>query len=176
MGPIYDGIAHYGSSPEDFLPVIVLGLFVGLRGARHSRLSLSTLTAAWLTGGLAALLGLVPPGVALSTGTAGLFLLIGGMLAANVDLAPQSCALVAGVHGLVRGSADLAGAAGALPPVLSLLGMAASAFAILSLAASLTLPLTRLWMVVVARVGGSWLAALGLLLVGWIVRDGAHVA
>lgn len=175
MGPVYDGIAHYGSSPEDFLPVIVLGLFAGLRGARHARLSMSTLTPAWIAGGLVALLGLAPPGVALPTATAGFFLVIGGMLAANVDLAPISCALVAGVLGLVRGSADLAGVANGVPPILTLLGMAASAFAIFSLAASLTLPLTRLWMVVAARVGGSWLAALGLLLAGWIVRYGAQV-
>jgi hypothetical protein len=54
-----------------------------------------------------------------------------------------------------------------------LLGMTASVFAVFAIAASLTIPLKRLWIIVAARVGGSWIAALGLLLVGWIVRYGA---
>ena len=37
MGPIYDGISHFGLSPEDFLPVATLALFAGLKGPRQSR-------------------------------------------------------------------------------------------------------------------------------------------
>jgi len=57
--------------------------------------------------------------------------------------------------------------------LVSLAGMAAAAAAVFVLAASLTLPLTRLWMIVAARVAGSWMAALGLLAAGWVIRYGA---
>lgn len=175
MGPIYDGISHFLLSPEDFLPVIVLALFVGLRGSAQARASLAALTLAWLTGGALSLSGLVLSALALPTATAMLFLLIGGLLAANLDLSDVACAAVAALLGVVRGMGDLAGVSASLPHALALLGMAASVFTIFALAASVTLPLQRLWVIVAARVSGSWLAALGLLFAGWILRYGARV-
>jgi hypothetical protein len=56
----------------------------------------------------------------------------------------------------------------------SLAGMAASAFVLFAIAASLSLALTRAWMVIAVRVSGSWLAASGLLLAGWVWRYGAR--
>ena len=52
--------------------------------------------------------------------------------------------------------------------------MVASVFVVFAVAASITLPLTRAWMVVAVRVSGSWLAASGLLLAGWVLRYGAR--
>lgn len=174
MGPIYDGVVHFGLSPEDSLPVVALGLFAGLRGPASSRLLLAVLPLAWITGGGLAMAGASLPAVLLSALTAVLFLAIGGLLAANVALAPRLIAAVAGVLGLVRGLADLAGVEPSLPHAGALLGMAACVFTLFALAASLTLPLKRLWMIVAVRVGGSWLAATGLLLAGWIWRYGAR--
>ena len=57
----------------------------------------------------------------------------------------------------------------------SLAGVAAALFVTLALSASMTLPLRRGWTITAARVAGSWLAALGLLLAGWILRFGAAV-
>ena len=59
--------------------------------------------------------------------------------------------------------------------VLTLVGMCAAVFTLVALAASITLPLRQFWMIVAARVTGSWLAATGLLLAGWIIRYGARV-
>jgi urease accessory protein len=56
-----------------------------------------------------------------------------------------------------------------------LLGMVFGVFVVFALAASITLPLTRLWMIIAVRVSGSWLAALGLLLAGWVWRYGARI-
>jgi hypothetical protein len=52
--------------------------------------------------------------------------------------------------------------------------MAASVFVVFAIAASISLPLTRAWMVIAVRVSGSWLAASGLLLAGWVWRYGAR--
>jgi hypothetical protein len=59
--------------------------------------------------------------------------------------------------------------------MLNTLGMAGTAAVLFALAASVTLPLSRLWMIVAARVAGSWVAAAGLLLAGWLLRYGAQV-
>lgn len=173
MGPVFDGISHFGLSPEDFLPVIALGFFAGLRGPAHSRLTLGALTLCWFGGGLSALFGLSAPAIVLSCATAALFMLVGMALAANIVLPPSVCAMLGASLGLVRGMADLSGVEESVSHILTLLGMTASVFAIFAIAASLTIPLKRLWIIVAARVGGSWIAALGLLLVGWIVRYGA---
>ena len=77
--------------------------------------------------------------------------------------------------GLVRGAADLEGAPTSGASILALLGMCLSVFVVFALAASVTLPLRRFWMIIAARVTGSWMAAVGLLLAGWIMRYGARV-
>jgi urease accessory protein len=175
MGPLYDGISHFGLSPEDFLPVIALAFLAGLRGPTHARLTLAVLPLAWLVGGLFALSGVALSALTLPIATALLFLAIGALLAADAKVAPPICAGVAACLGLIRGAGDLAGVAISGAHILTLLGMAASVFAVFALAASVTLPLQRLWMIVAARVSGSWLAALGLLFAGWILRYGARV-
>lgn len=175
MGPVFDGISHFGLSPEDFLPAIALGVFAGLRGPAHSRLSLASIALFWLAGGMAAMMGFALSDLVLSSITAALFMLIGILLAANVSLPPLLCAGLGAGLGLVRGMADMSGVEESVVHILSLLGMTASVFSIFAIAASLTIPLKRVWMIVAARVGGSWLAALGLLLAGWIVHYGAFV-
>lgn len=176
MGPVYDGITHFGLSPEDYLPVIALAFFAGLRGPQAARLLLGVLPLAWLFGGVAAFAGLAPPAAALAAATAVMFLAIGGLLAANLDLPAWACAGPAAVLGLLRGVADLSGVEANLPHVASLAAMAGSVFVVFAIAASITLPLTRMWMIIAARVSGSWLAASGLLLAGWVWRYGARAA
>lgn len=175
MGPIYDGISHFGLSPEDFLPVIGLAFLAGLRGPRTARLTMATVTAAWLAGGAISLAGFALQPIVLPALTAALFLVVGGLLAANADLSPALCAAVAVILGIVRGAGDMAGVAASPSHVLALVGMTAGVFAVFALASSVTLPLQRLWMITAARVSGSWLAALGLLFAGWILRYGARV-
>ena len=175
MGPIYDGISHFGLSPEDFLPVIALAFLTGLRGPRHARLTLAAVTFAWLAGGMASLSGLALPAIVLPALTAAMFLITGGLLALNAELSPALCMAVATALGIVRGAGDMAGVTASPGHILALVGMTVSVFVVFALATSVTLPLQRLWMIVAARVSGSWLAALGLLFAGWILRYGARV-
>jgi hypothetical protein len=173
LGPLYDGATHFALSPEDGLPVAALALYAGLRGPVQARLSLAALPLAWFAGGLAATLtGASSPPVMLG---AAIMLALGGLLAANPPLSPRVCAGIAAILGLTRGFADMAGAAPTGGALLTLAGMSAAVFVVFALAASITLPLRRFWMIVAARVTGSWLAATGLLLAGWIIRYGAKV-
>lgn len=175
MGPIYDGISHYGLSPEDFLPVIALAFFSGLRGPALARRMMMALCLAWTSGGALSLGGVIFPATALPFASAALFLMVGGLLAANLAVPPMLAIGIASALGLVRGAADLAGAIASPAHTLTLVGMTAAVFVTFALAASLTLPLRRMWIIVAVRVGGSWVAALGLLLAGWIFRYGAVI-
>jgi urease accessory protein len=154
--------------------VVALAFFAGLRGPATARLLLAVLPLAWLAGGMIAFSGAAVPATTLSLAAAVAFLAIGGLLAANVQLPPAVCAAAAFGLGVLRGFADLSGTAFSGGHLLTLAGMAASVFVVFALAASLTLPLKRFWMIVAVRVGGSWLAALGLLLAGWVWRYGAR--
>ncbi len=174
MGPVYDGIVHFAFSAEDSLPTAALALYAGLQGPRHARWSLMALTAAWILGGVAG--AAIGPGrldVAYAPLTAALMIGIGALLASNASTAAAVCAMIAVLAGGLRGCADGAGDTGGL---LSVVGMAASAFVVFALAASLTLRVRRFWPIVAVRVAGSWLAAMGLLFAGWIWRYGGGVS
>lgn len=173
MGPLYDGISHFGLSPEDVLPVLALGLQAGLRAPRHARAALGALCLGWFLGGIVAMAGMTPSPVMLSLAGAAALLLPGIFLALNPTLPPLAGAALAAAVGLARGLSDMAGASASLAHVWTLLGMDACAFVAFAIAASLTLPLRTFWMIVAARVAGSWLAAIGLLLIGWTARYGA---
>ena len=49
----------------------------------------------------------------------------------------------------------------------------AAVFTFVALAASFVVPLRAAWARVVVRVVGSWIAAIGLLLIGWGMRSSA---
>jgi urease accessory protein len=46
-------------------------------------------------------------------------------------------------------------------------------FTLVALAASFVVPLRAAWARLLVRVAGSWIAAIGLLLIGWAMRSGA---
>jgi hypothetical protein len=170
MGPVYDGIVHFALSPEALAPVVILALSAGLQGPATARRLMFAAPAAWLAGmGLGAL-GFSLTGLADSLATAAMFMVAGGLLAAE-KRAPASLTLAAGaLLGLIRGASDMAalGAGGAA--ALSMIGTAASVFVLTALAASVALPLQALWLRIAVRYAGSCLAALGLLLAGWAIK------
>src|SRR5262249_940649 len=55
LGPIYDGISHFLTSPEDLVPAFALALLAGQCGPDTSRRLLFVFPGAWLAGGLAGL-------------------------------------------------------------------------------------------------------------------------
>ncbi len=57
------------------------------------------------------------------------------------------------------------------PGVIGLLGVTAAVFALVALTTSLVVPLRAVGARVGVRVAGSWIAAIGLLLLGWGLRS-----
>lgn len=168
MGPVYDGIVHFMASPEDFVPALALALLVGLRGAAHGRRALFTLPAAWLLGGLigtSAAARSANPFV-----SAGWFLLFGALLASDAKLALWTTTVLAALFGLYSGYLNGAGMGQFDTAAVTLLGLAFSVFVLVALAASIVLRLQAQWGRIAIRVVGSWIAASGLLMLGWTMR------
>ena len=62
-------------------------------------------------------------------------------------------------------------AAAGLGPV-GLLGVAAAVFVLVALLSAVVVSLRPAWARHIVRVAGSWIAAIGLLMLGWAVRAG----
>jgi urease accessory protein len=170
MGPMYDGLLHFVMSPEDLVPALALALFAGLRGARHGREALFTLPGAWLLGGL---LGLT---ASATNGNAALsaiwFLLLGGLVAANAKLPVRATTTLAALVGLYHGYVNGTGMGQSALAAMALLGLVSAVFVLVALAAAFVVPLRAAWARIAVRVAGSWIAASGLLLLGWAARKG----
>src|SRR5271165_3151916 len=170
MGPFYDGLMHFLMSPEDIIPVLALALLAGLRGASYGRRALFTLPVAWFAGGLAGMTAATAnphPFVA-----AAWFLLLGGLVAADAKLSLRVTTALAALLGLYHGYLNgtglgLSGASAAV-----LLGLIFAVFVLVALAAALVVQLHASWARIAVRVAGSWIAASGLLMLGWAVRKG----
>ena len=168
LGPVYDGISHLLLSPEDLVPVLALALLAGLNGPAGGRWALFTLTGAWLLGGMAGFL-LGPPAVPGTVATAS-FLLLGILVAVDRRLPPTVVAALAIALGLLHGWLNGAGIAEAGREALALLGIAGAIFTLVAIAAALVVSLRAAWARVAVRVAGSWVAAAGLLMLGWWLR------
>lgn len=168
FGDFYDGLAHVALTPAELLIVIAMALLAGQRGPLAARWTLFVLPIAWLAGGL---IGArmpdeitLPVLTTLSFALAGIFVVLDARVPA---------AMVAGfglavglVHGAVNG-ANLA------PTGASLLGLAGAVSAVFCLFAMLSAQMTTLragWTRIAVRAVGSWIAAAGLLMLGWLAR------
>jgi len=170
LGPVYDGLVHFALAPEDLVPVLALAAFAGLRGTAHGRRVLFVLPTAWLLGGLLGLtfgVGVSPLAPVAS------FLLLGGLVATDARLplvATSALGLILGLlHGYLNGVAMARPGLGAL----GVIGVVVCVVTLTALVTSLVVPLRVVWARVAVRVAGSWIAAVGLLLLGWMLRPDA---
>lgn len=168
LGPFYDGALHLLMSPTDVLGLVAATLLAGLHGARASRLASIVLPVTWF---LAGLVGLILPAMLELPWLSVLsFALLGVFVALNPKLPAAAVALIAGLfgalHGLLNGSALAAIGAG----WTSLLGIAVSVFVIGLLLSAGVVSLRAAWARIAVRVAGSWVAAVGILMFGWMLQ------
>jgi hydrogenase/urease accessory protein HupE len=165
FGPFYDGIMHLVLSPDNLLGVLAIALLSGLVGARHGKAALFTLSATWLAGGL---LGLqFDKEISLQVVSTLSFLVVGALIALDRKL---PLTLVAGLatalgllHGVLNGTAMMQAGGG----FLALVGIATAVFVIAAIVAAFVVSLRTAWARVAVRVVGSWITAIGLLMLGW---------
>ena len=165
LGPVYDGISHLFVSFDDLLAVVAMALLAGLGGSSAGRRALFALPIVWLGGGVAGYLGRV---TLLPAGVTSLSLLALGVLAAmNVRLTPWIATTVAAVVGFVHGWLNGVAIALAGREAYGLVGITGAVFVVAALVLGLVVSLRVPWTRIAVRVAGSWIAAIGLLLLGW---------
>ena len=168
LGPFYDGVSHFALTPEDLLPAIAIALLAGQRGSCAGRQALFALPLAWLVGGLA---GLAIPTIQSSTAlTTASFLALGGLVAAEVRLRAEWVTVLAAVVGLLHGYLNGAAMSVARLGTLGLVGIVSTLFVVFALTAALVATIRVPWGRIAVRVAGSWIVAIGLLLLGWSFR------
>lgn len=167
LGPAYDGIFHLLLSPEDLIPLIALALLCGQRGAPFARRALWVVPLAWFAGGVSGMFA-GSTHVAAFSGVS--FLLLGGLVALNAQVPLALLTALAALFGFFHGYLNGAGINRFDDGAYVLLGLAAAVFVIVAVFVSFVIPLRRPWTRIAVRVAGSWIAASGLLMLGWALR------
>lgn len=170
FGPFYDGLTHFLATPEDLLPALALALLGGLRGSRAARAVLFLLPLAWLAGSLAGLVAAPQPKLATITATTTIAL--GGLVASDMPLPAAAVASLALALGLLHGGLNGVELANAGASALCMGGVACALFVLVSVLAGQIVSLRAPWARVVVRVAGSWITAIGLLMLGWSLAQG----
>jgi hydrogenase/urease accessory protein HupE len=105
--------------------------------------------------------------------TAASFLILGVLTAADRRLPTAAVTALAALLGLLHGWINGAGIAVAGREVSGLIGIGAAIFVLVAIGSALVVTLRRPWTRIAVRVAGSWIAAIGLLLLGWALRGQA---
>lgn len=168
LGPFYDGILHLLLSPGDLLGLIALALLAGLRGHRAGRLTALVMPGAWLLSGLVALrldVAFDLPWLVMIA-----LVVLGGLVAGDVSLPPPAVAFLAVMLGILLGLMNGSALAAIEAGPMSLFGIAASVLVLALLTSAAVVSLRRPWARIVVRVAGSWIAAIGILMFGWLMQ------
>ena len=167
LGPFYDGISHLAMSPDDLLTALALALLAGLSGARAGRNVLFLLPPVWLLGGLFGLR--MAQEVSLPLFSVLSFLITGALVALDRKLPLLLISILTCgfgfLHGFLNGTAMAAGGGS-----LALFGISLAVFVLISLVSALVVSLKKYWARITVRVAGSWIMAIGLLMLGWTYR------
>lgn len=168
FGAFYDGFAHVVLTPSDLLLIVGLALLAGQRGTQAARWAVVLLPLAWLAGGL---LGrALPMSSTWPVLTTLTFAIAGALVALNTRLPNALVAvavvLAAALHGYINGATMAPGGAA----LLGIAGAVVAAACVFTILAAQVTAMRADWTRIAVRVGGSWIAAAGLLMLGWLAR------
>jgi hydrogenase/urease accessory protein HupE len=129
---------------------------------------LFSLTGAWILGGLAGLGQTSEFEFQLAAIVS--FLLVGALVALDRNLAIGLviglAAVFGALHGFLNGTAMVAAKLGAM----GMIGVGSAVFVLTAFVAAFVVWVRPGWARIAVRVAGSWIAAVGLLMVGWTAR------
>jgi hypothetical protein len=166
LGPFYDGMLHSLTSVPTVLAVSALTLLAARCGPACARAVVLVLPATWL---LAAFVGWAAS-LHLPAGSPMLALfMVGALAAAGYRPSPVAMGAVTAIVALVFG---LANGAGASAPDFEIAGFAGTTlvlFVLPALTSALILSLDGASAGIATRIVGSWIAAIALLLLGFLL-------
>jgi len=166
LGPLYDGAAHPLVSPQDLLTILGLAILAAYGGATSGRRLIASLTLAWAAGvciGFAVVEG--PLGFPVAT--AAVILVLGVLGVSKLRIPSGVLVAASAVIGFARGVMNGSAARNADGQWLSVLGIVLGVFVLGALLTGGGKWLESRRFAVALRVVGSWIAAIGLLMLGW---------
>jgi urease accessory protein len=162
-GDFYAGALHALTALEHVLPFLALGILAGQQG-RKAEPVLLVFCLALVAGATTALWAPPMPYIGLLNIVSAI--LFGGLVAASWSLPMTLYFSLAVMFGLSHGSANGAGMIGQTKPYLYIPGVALAGLAVTAYALMLTDYLLHRkadWIHIAVRVAGSWIAAIGIL-------------
>jgi len=163
VGDFYAGFLHPVTALEHVLPLLALGLFVGQQGHRATA-ALLVFSLMLMLGAASALWLPAMPYVGLLNILSAV--LLGGLVAAAWRLPIALVQGLAVVFGLSHGFANGTAVAGAIKPYLFIPGVGVAGLIVPAwamVATDFVLRQKAGWMHIAVRVAGSWIAAIGIL-------------
>lgn len=163
FGDFYGGMLHPLTVLGQLLPLIGLSLLAGQHGAKNARWVLIALPFGFLTGAVGGLYGSPSPEIEWINLAS--LLVVGIAVAAAIRLPFLIFVGAAFLLGISHGYANVVDISTAVARQLFLPGLAASIFALTAIGAAITVRFQGEWQTVAVRIAGSWIAAIGLLMI-----------
>lgn len=163
FGDFYGGALHPLTALEHALPMLALGLLAGLQEPRVARWLLLAAPAGLLVG--LVLASVLPPIAEVSLISRGSFVLIGLLVAFGTRLSAAVLVLIAAIFGVTHGYENGLLLDPGVNKSLFDLGVATAGLVAWALIAAATVTLVRQagWVRIAVRAAGSWVAAIGLM-------------
>lgn len=166
LGPFYDGSLHLLLSPGDLLGLIAIALLAGLQGPKAGRLVTMALPFCWLIAGLVGMQ--LPAMLDLHWLTMLAFAIVGLLVAIDVKLPPAAVALLAAFYGLLQGLQNGSALASIGADLTALFGIVMTSLVLALLIAAAVVLLHTPWTRILIRVAGSWLVAVGVMMLAFL--------
>ena len=173
-GAFWGGFLHPLTALEHMLAIVAFGLLAGLQPLRPAFAALLTFALALAAGGIAGMTGWTLPDLGFVT--AGSIAVIALLVALARPLPPALLIALALLLGLLHGLANGAAVPAGFDRIAFLLGMVAGPALVAHLLIGGVRRLEAPWTRVAVRVLGSWLAAVGLLVLGRFVLTPSAIA
>jgi urease accessory protein len=163
-GDFYSGMLHPVLALEQVLPMIALGLLAGQQERRTAIRVLWLFPVALITGAVA---GHGPKATSLSMAVElSLMVIIGILLAISRPLPRLLVSILAIVAGIVGGIPIASELTGDVEAYRFVVGAALTGLVVITWAIGLVRSLKRPWTQIAVRVAGSWVAAIGIMMLG----------
>ena len=166
FGDFYGGMLHPLTALEHLVPILGLGLLVGQQGTSISRWVLLLFPIGLFVGAVVA--GNLEPSPYVEWFNRLSFVALGTLIAGAVRLPLSALAPSAVLLGFSHGYENTAGISSSVAMYLFVPGIVVTGVAIVAIFAAAVVSREVSWQKVAVRVVGSWIAAIGILLIGVI--------
>jgi urease accessory protein len=168
LGGNYGPLLHPLLVLEHGLALLALGLLAGQQGVAPARWVIGALLAGLLCGAALPALGVAPSW--LDVVNIGSLVVLGGLVALAARLPRPLVVTLAIFFGLTHGAANAVDQTGTVPALLVVAGTAIAGLLVTLPASGIVATLAEGWPRIVVRVLGSWIAAIGLIMLGLMLQ------